>query len=70
MNHWLAEELTWLACAERKRELDALLLCAEVGELQAKWTLFARAALKLSNWLIATGESIQQRYEKTASVSL
>ena len=69
MNHWLAEELTWLTCAERQRELDARRLTDDFSVLHANWTFGARAALKLSDWLIATGESLRHRYEKTTPVS-
>jgi len=69
MNHWLAEELTRLTCAERQRELDAYRLQNDFNALQANWTFTARATLKLSEWLIATGETLRRRHEKSASVS-
>jgi len=69
MNHWLAEELMWLACAERERELKALRLVVEVEKLRTNWNIIARAGLKLSDWLITTGESLRKHYEKTAPVS-
>jgi hypothetical protein len=70
MNHWLTEELMWLRCTERERELKVLHLCAEVDKLRANWTVIARAGLKLSDWLIATGEGLRRRYEKIAPASL
>lgn len=69
MNHWLAEELMWLACAERERELKTLRLAAEVDKLRANWNIIARVGLKLSDLLIATGESLRRHYEKAAPVS-
>ena len=69
MNHWLAEELTRLASAERERELNALRLQNLCDTLKVNWSLTTRFALKLSDWLIATGERIQRRYEKTIQTS-
>ena len=69
MNHWLAEELTWLTCAERQRELDAHRLQNDFSALRANWTFTTRAALKLSDWLISTGESLRRRYAKSSPVS-
>ncbi len=69
MNHWLAEELTWLACAERQRALEALRLQTDFSVLRANRTVVARVALQLSDWLITTGESLRKRYEETAPVS-
>jgi len=69
MNHWLAEELTWQAYAERERELDVIRLQKQCDTLHVNWSLTTRVALKFSDWLIATGEKIQLRYEKAAPVS-
>jgi hypothetical protein len=69
MNYWLAEELTRLACAERQRELDAYRLQHDFSVLRTNWTFTDRAALKLGDWLIATGESLRRRYDKSASIS-
>lgn len=69
MNHWLAEELTWLTYAEQQRELGARRLQSDFSAPRANWAFTARAALKLSDWLIATGESLRSRYEKSAPVS-
>ena len=69
MNHWLAEELTWQTCNERVRELEAFRLQVDFGTLQIRTTFTNRVALKLSDWLIASGESLRRRYEKTTSVS-
>lgn len=69
MNHWLEEELTWLTCAERQRELDAYRKQNDFNGSQVDWTFTARIALKLSDWLIATGESLRRRHEKNSAVS-
>lgn len=69
MNHWLTEELTRLACAERQRKLDAYRLQGDFNALRVNWTLTTRVALKLSDCLIGIGESLRQRYEKSAPVS-
>jgi hypothetical protein len=69
MNHWLAEELTRLSCAERQGELDAYRLQNDFSALRADWTFTARVALKLSDWLIVSGETLRRRYEKAAPVS-
>lgn len=69
MNHWLAEELTWLACADRERGLEALRLQNQYDTLQKIGSLTTRVALKLSNLLIVTGERIQRRYEKNIQAS-
>lgn len=69
MNHWLAEELTWLTYTERQHAQASYHSLNEFNGFGADWTLTARLVLKLSDWLIATGESLQRRYEKTAPVS-
>jgi len=69
MNHWLAEELTRLTCAERQRELEAYRLQNDFSALRADRTFTTRLALTLSDWMIATGESLRRRYEKSAPVS-
>jgi len=69
MNHWLAEELTWQTCREREHELEAFRLQVDFGASQVRTTFTNRAALKLSDWLIANGEKLRRRYDKTASVS-
>ena len=70
MDHWrIGEQAFWLACAERQRELDAYRSYGEVRASRAHWTLIARAALKLSDWLVATGEGLRRHYEKAAPVS-
>ena len=69
MDYWLTEELMWLAWAEREREIKELRLHAEVDKLQANWTIVAQVALKLSDWLIITGERIQRRYGKSIPAS-
>ena len=69
MNHWLTEELTRQACADRERELDALRLLNQCDTLRVNWSLTTRIALIISDWLITTGEKIQIRYEKAAPVS-
>ena len=58
MNHWLDEKLAWLVVAERQQKLENRRLLNTFG-----------AILKLSDWLIATGERLRMRYEKTAPVS-
>jgi hypothetical protein len=68
MNPWMAEELTWLTHAERQRELEAYRLQNDFNALQVNLTYSSRVALKLSDWLIATGESLRQRHEKTMPV--
>jgi hypothetical protein len=69
MNHWLAEELTWLTIAERQRELEAYRLQMDFCALQINSTFTNRAALKLSDWLIGSGEALRRRYEKNTPVS-
>ena len=69
MNHWLIEELTRLACAERQSKLNSYYLLNNFSGLQADWTFTSRVALKLSDWLIGSGESLRRRYEKPARVS-
>ena len=69
MNHWLTEELAQQACVELERELDALRLQNQCDTLHVSWSLTTRIALTISDWLIATGEKIQLRYDKAAQVS-
>lgn len=69
MNHWLAEELTRLTYAERLHELDANRLQNDFSVLRTNLNPTTRVALKLSDWLIGTGESLRRRYEKTAPAS-
>jgi len=69
MNHWLAEELTRLANTEREHELKIIRLQNLCDVLNVNWPLTTRFALKLSDWLITTGERIQHRYEKTLPAS-
>jgi hypothetical protein len=69
MNHWLAEELTWLTCDERQCELDAYRLPIDFSALQVNLTFTAHVALKLSDWLIASGENLRRRHEKNTAVS-
>jgi hypothetical protein len=69
MNHWLDEELTWLTYAERQDALEAYRLQNDFSGMQVKLTFTNRAALKLSDWLIASGENLRRRHEKTAPVS-
>ena len=69
MNHWLDEELTWLTYNERQDALEAYRLQNDFSTLQFNLTFTNRAALKLSDWLIASGENLRRRYEKTAPVS-
>ena len=66
----IGEQVFWLACTERQRELDAHRSYDEVRASRAHWTISARAALELSDWLIASGESLRRHYEKAAPVSL
>lgn len=65
MNYWLAEELAWLTYTERQHELDTRRLEYVFRDVQTDWAYVGRAALKLSDWLIATGESLRRRYENT-----
>jgi hypothetical protein len=69
MNHWLAEELTWQTYDERERELKAFRSQVDFGALQVRATFTNRVALKLSDWLIASGEGLRRRHERTTSVS-
>lgn len=69
MNHWLAEELTWLTCDERQRELDAYRLPIDFSALQVNLTFTAHVALKLSDWLITSGETLRRHYDKNPPVS-
>ena len=69
MNHWLDEELTRLICAERQEELEAYRLQNDFSASKTNLTLTTRVALKLSDWMIATGESLRRHHEKAASVS-
>ena len=69
MNHWLDEELTRLTCAERQEELDAYRLQNDFSASRTNLTLTTRVALKLSDWMIETGESLRQHHEKAASAS-
>jgi len=69
MNHWLDEELTRLICAERQKELDAYRLQNDFSASKTNLTLTTRVALKLSDWMIATGESLRRHHENAASVS-
>ncbi len=69
MNHWLDEELTLTSHAERQRKLDAYRKQSMISGLQSNWNVTTRAALKLGDWLIATGKSLRQRQERIAAVS-
>jgi hypothetical protein len=69
MNYWLVDELTWQTCKERERELDPYRHQNDPGASQTQWTFITRFALQLSDWLIATGETLRRRYEKDASAS-
>jgi hypothetical protein len=69
MNHWLAEQLTWLTCFERERELDVRQPQKDVSTLGAKRAFVTQAALNLSDWMISAGEGLRQQCEKTSSVS-
>ena len=69
MNHWLTEELTRLKCAEQEREIEELLMSEKVDSVQANSSVVARAALMLSDWLIAIGEGLRQHYENSTSIS-
>jgi hypothetical protein len=69
MNHWLIEELTRLTCDDRQRKLDTDHLLNDFNALQANWTFTSRVALKLSDWLIASGETLRRRYDKNPTVS-
>jgi hypothetical protein len=69
MNHWLTEELTWLSYVERQGKLNIHSFQTNAHTVQAKLTFATRVALKLSDWLISTGESIRQRYEKNTAIS-
>ena len=69
MNHWLIEELIRLDCTDRTRELNTLRLQSQCKTSQVTWSLTTRVALKISDWLITTGERIQRRYENSVPVS-
>lgn len=69
MYHWLAEDLTWQTCKERERKLDAYRYQIAPSASRVDWTFTTRVALKLSDWLIATGETLRRRHEKGAPVS-
>jgi hypothetical protein len=69
MNHWMDEKLAWLAHAERQRELEVYRLQKDFSAFQVNLTLTNRIALKLSDWLIAVGETLRRRHEKTVPVS-
>jgi hypothetical protein len=69
MNHWLAEELIRLNYAERQRELEAIRLQNELNSSRTNWTFVARAALKLSDWLIVIGKNLRKRFEKATPAS-
>jgi len=69
MNHWLDEELAWLVCVERQKELENYSLPNLFSVERGNWAITARFALKLSDWLIATGENLRLRYEKTSDAS-
>jgi len=69
MNYWPTEELMWLNCAEREREAKAHRLYNEVNKLRADLTIVAQVALKLSDWLITSGERLRRHYDKAATVS-
>jgi len=69
MNHWLDEELAWLVCVERQRELENHRLPNLFSVVRGNWAITARFALKLSDWLIATGENLRLRYENTSHAS-
>jgi hypothetical protein len=69
MNHWLDEKLAWLVVAERQQKLENRRLLNTFGAMRDNWAFTTPLALKLSDWLIATGERLRMRYEKTAPVS-
>ena len=69
MNHWLAEELTRHACIERQREFEAHCLQTDFVEIQGGLPFTARAALKLSDWLIVSGKNLRHHYERNTSAS-
>jgi hypothetical protein len=69
MNYWQAEVMIGLTNAERQRELDALRLQNDFSTPRANWTFVTRTALKLSDWLIVTGENLRRHYEKNTPAS-
>jgi hypothetical protein len=69
MYPWMSEELAWRTHAERQRKLEADRLLVDFSALAVRLTFTSRVALKLSDWLIASGERLRRRHEKTASVS-
>ena len=70
MNHWLDEELARLLYVDRQKELGNYRLPNIFSVVRGNWAITARFALKLSDWLIAIGEYLRLRYEKTPPVSI
>lgn len=69
MNHWLDEELAWSLYVERQKELENHRLPNIFNAVKDNWAITTRFALRLSDWLITTGENLRLRYEKTSPVS-